>query len=87
MEFFRHCPQCGRKFHITFVGKKLEHVDKETVQTPPRILQLGLVLEESVPVTIDIEGFQYWYKCKHCGHEWYEKHTEKHLEKPEESRQ
>jgi DNA-directed RNA polymerase subunit RPC12/RpoP len=99
MEFLRHCPQCGRRFHITLVGKKLDHLDRETVQTPPRVAPgaLGhgypvslavtpeLVVEEGKPVTIDIEEFQYTYKCKHCGHEWYEKHAEKHVEKSEES--
>ncbi len=98
MELFRHCPQCGRRFHIVLVGKKLAHIDKETVQKPPRLLPgaqawrgaypraypLALV-EEGGPVTLDIEQFQYSYKCKHCGHEWYERHTEKHVEKPHES--
>ncbi len=98
MEFFRHCPECGRRFHITLVGKKLEHLDRETLQTPPRVapgasgrrhvypgalaVTPELVVEEGVPVTIDIEEFQYAYRCKHCGHEWSEKHTEKHVEKP-----
>jgi hypothetical protein len=35
---------------------------------------------EGEPIIIDIEEFQYNYKCKHCGHEWSEKHTEKHRE-------
>ncbi len=80
MEFFRHCPQCGRMFHITLVDKKLGHLYKETVETGPVIVRPRLVVEEGIPVTVDVEEFQYAYKCKHCGHEWYEKHYEKHLE-------
>jgi len=38
------------------------------------------VLQEGKPTVIDIEQFQYAYKCKHCGHEWSEKHVEKHRE-------
>jgi hypothetical protein len=70
------------------------------VQTPPEVdrLQLRsfsgiyqaavtpeLVVEEGEPVTIDIEEFQYAYKCKHCGHSWSEKHVEEHVENPKES--
>jgi hypothetical protein len=69
------------------VGKKLSHLDTEEVQTPPRLMPGAIghpyaLVEAGVPVTLDIEEFQYVYKCKHCGHEWYEKHTEKHVEKP-----
>jgi DNA-directed RNA polymerase subunit M/transcription elongation factor TFIIS len=35
---------------------------------------------EGEPIIIDIEEFQYNYKCKHCGHEWSEKPIEKHRE-------
>ena len=28
-----------------------------------------IVVHESVPVTVDVEDFQYSYKCKRCGHE------------------
>jgi hypothetical protein len=76
------------------VGKQLAHVEREVVRTPPRLQGYvgstmtrsgGIpVLEEGVTVTLDIEEFQYNYKCKHCGHEWSEKHTEKHVEKTRE---
>jgi hypothetical protein len=33
MEFFRHCPGCGRRFHIKLVSKKLVHMDREPVPT------------------------------------------------------
>jgi uncharacterized Zn finger protein len=33
-----------------------------------------VVVEEDVPVTVDIKEFQYTYKCKHCGHVWSETH-------------
>ena len=31
-----------------------------------------LMVEENIPVTVNVEDFQYSYKCKHCGHEWTE---------------
>ncbi len=43
MEFFRHCPQCGRRFHIILVDKKLAHIDKETEQSPARIDKMLVV--------------------------------------------
>jgi len=89
MDFFRHCPQCGRRFHIILVNKKLAKVvDKETVLRPARPVNLIpdpyrpiIAVAEGEPVTIDTEEFQYAYRCKHCGHEWSEEHTEKHVEK------
>jgi hypothetical protein len=27
---------------------------------------------EGVPAIINVDGFQYTYRCKHCGHEWAE---------------
>jgi hypothetical protein len=36
--------------------------------------------QEAKPVIIDVEEFRYAYKCKHCGHEWSEKHLEEHRE-------
>jgi len=36
------------------------------------------VLTEDTPVVIDIEEFQYTYRCKHCGHEWSEVHETEH---------
>jgi len=32
------------------------------------------------PTIVDVEEFQYNYKCKHCGHEWSEKRIEEHKE-------
>jgi len=29
-------------------------------------------VEENVPLSIDVEDFNYTYKCKHCGHIWTE---------------
>ena len=88
MEFFRHCPQCGRKFHIKLVAKRLEHVDRESVGTErivPRGSHYVPVPDEGESITIDTEEFQYAYKCEHCGHEWSEKRVEKHAEKQKES--
>ena len=35
-----------------------------------------VLVGETQPAVIDVEEFQYAYKCKHCGHEWFEKHEE-----------
>ncbi len=32
MEFFRHCPGCGRRFHIKLESKKMVHLDRESMQ-------------------------------------------------------
>lgn len=92
MEFFRHCPQCGRRFHIKLVSKRLDHLDREPIRTTinPMVGGVGLphaasmpffVMREGPPIIIDIEEFQYAYKCNHCGHEWSEKHVEEHKER------
>jgi hypothetical protein len=33
-----------------------------------------VIVEEDIPITIEVEEFQYTYKCKHCGHVWTELH-------------
>lgn len=33
MEFFRHCPGCGRRFHIKLEDKKLAHYEKKIIPT------------------------------------------------------
>jgi DNA-directed RNA polymerase subunit RPC12/RpoP len=91
MEFFRHCPGCGRRFHIKLVNKKLVSVERGSIPTRRVVSQYrygrgGIVpgppavVLEGEPVIIDIEEFQYVYKCGHCGHEWSEKHVEEHRE-------
>ncbi|SRR6266704_2294293 len=100
MEFFRHCPECGRRFHIKLVDKQLVSKEKELIPTKRVITgqytYLGArqkrpmsggptsysptVVVEGEPMVIDFEEFQYAYRCKHCGHEWAEKHVEKHKE-------
>jgi len=89
--FYRHCPGCGRRFHIELVSKKLAKVDRTS--RPKKIVTNlvggGLayaaspavfVVQEGDPTVIDIEEFQYTYKCKHCGHEWAEKRVIRHEE-------
>jgi predicted RNA-binding Zn-ribbon protein involved in translation (DUF1610 family) len=78
--FFRHCPNCGRRFEIRLVSKKLE--GSQVVGSGEPTLRVGLVgrdagavplvLTENVPAITDVEEFQYTYRCKHCGHEWAE---------------
>lgn len=91
--FFRFCPGCGKRFHIKLVSKKLVDSKRETFEQKRAVvmgrmpLQLGpraggflgnsTILEEGVPVTVDVEDFQYSYKCKHCGHEWTENRVER----------
>jgi DNA-directed RNA polymerase subunit RPC12/RpoP len=88
MEFFRHCPGCGRRFHIKLVDKKMINLDRQS--TPGNTGPVGisqfrgfpvLVVQESIrPIIVDVEEFQYSYKCSHCGHEWSEKHFEEQRE-------
>ena len=90
-EFFRHCPACGKRFHIKLVGEKLmnerrdtEHVEQGMASPIPMgygaspmgaMGSMGMVVvEENVPLVIDVKDFQYTYKCKHCGHVWAEMH-------------
>lgn len=92
--FFRICPACGKRFHITLVDRKLVSSRKDTEEIKQAIPLTGqiwrgyssysampIVVEENVPMTIDVEEFNYAYRCKHCGHEWSEKHTEDHRER------
>ena len=84
--FFRFCPACGKRFHIRLVGKKLvgdrEERSVVTEEMAPMaeygLMSSPLLVEENVPITVDVEDFQYTYKCKHCGHVWTEMHEEEH---------
>jgi hypothetical protein len=87
-EFFRHCPGCGRRFHIKVESKKMVHMDRESVGDDSGAVRVSqapgspllLVQETGRPTVVDVEEFQYTYKCKHCGHEWSEKHLKEHRE-------
>jgi DNA-directed RNA polymerase subunit M/transcription elongation factor TFIIS len=84
--FFRHCPGCGRRFEIRLVSKEPvdteEHNEELTgVTAIPRPsmatgsrqgTSLPTVVHDSTPVTVEMEEFQYTYRCRHCGHEWKE---------------
>ena len=41
---------------------------------------IPILVHDERPVVLDIEEFQYVYKCKHCNHEWTEHHREEHRE-------
>ena len=76
--FFRHCPSCGRRFEIRLVSKKqvetgtFEEKD-ERIETAGFGLRVAPVMvEQNIPTVVDVEDFQYSYKCKHCGHGWSE---------------
>jgi len=94
MEFFRHCPGCGRRFHIKLESKKKLDEHREAISRTTiadlRIAHAGesgspvmlpVMVQEGRPIILDIEDFQYTYKCEHCGHEWSEKHVEEHRER------
>ena len=78
--FFRFCPECGRRFHIKLVSKKLVGERKKETEVAQSVLAnpspmrspLFVVVSQNVPITVDVEEFQYTYKCKHCGHVWSE---------------
>jgi DNA-directed RNA polymerase subunit RPC12/RpoP len=92
--FFRHCPSCGRRFHIKLVSKTLVDLEREKVERQTAVssspMRMGsimgatiwspLIVQESIPVEVDIEKFQYQYKCSHCGHEWSENRVEESRE-------
>jgi predicted RNA-binding Zn-ribbon protein involved in translation (DUF1610 family) len=97
--FFRHCPNCGKRFEIRLVSKKLvddrktEQEIKQAALVPGgqiggaslgtgRAFGMGGVtyVEENIPLTIDVEDFDYTYKCKHCGHVWTELHEKESKE-------
>jgi DNA-directed RNA polymerase subunit RPC12/RpoP len=77
--FFRRCPNCGRRFEIRLTGKKL--VEAEDIRESMPVDRDNFVegyggsfleVNETEPVIIGVEEFQYAYKCKHCGHQWVE---------------
>jgi DNA-directed RNA polymerase subunit RPC12/RpoP len=89
MEFFRHCPQCGRRFHIKLETKKLVTSHQESIpKWEPVTMESGgyggsitpLEVQDGKPILVDVAEFQYAYKCKHCGHEWSERHMEERRE-------
>ena len=87
--FFRHCPSCGRRFEIRLVSKKAVDLggfeeNAERVEVPGYGLRVPPIpVQENVPTVVDVEDFQYTYKCKHCGHEWSEvRETSKTFDAP-----
>jgi transposase-like protein len=90
MEFFRHCPECGRRFHIKLESTKLVSEHRERLPGKKRVATVVVrsqyggtsmtplpltptAVSEGKPIIVDVEEFQYAYKCTHCGHEWSEK--------------
>jgi predicted RNA-binding Zn-ribbon protein involved in translation (DUF1610 family) len=76
--FFRRCPSCGRRFEIRLVGKKLIESESIKEERPVNSDFFGgysgsiLEVDETEPTIVEVEKFQYAYKCKHCGHQWVE---------------
>jgi DNA-directed RNA polymerase subunit RPC12/RpoP len=90
--FFRFCPSCGRRFHIRLVAKNLVDQRREKVNLGRTISLTPMgryplpggaptIVQEGEPITIDIEEFQYVYKCSHCGHIWSEEHVREDRER------
>ncbi|MDA4122636.1 MAG: hypothetical protein OK456_05580 [Thaumarchaeota archaeon] len=94
--FFRHCPSCGRRFEVRLESKKLlkdqtvttmlnasEAAVKDALIAGPAppAAPVPTLMGQGEPVIVDVETFQYTYKCKHCGHEWSEVREEEHAEK------
>jgi hypothetical protein len=82
--FFRHCPSCGRRFEIRLVGKKMvgseASLEKEEVfAAAPLNPPVPLVLKEGETALVDVEEFEYTYRCKHCGHLWSEIREQEHM--------
>lgn len=80
-EFFRHCPQCGKRFHIKLVSKGLvgTRLTREAGRSPAMVGSYGpgpVQVMEGAPITVEVEDFQYAYRCGHCGHQWQEIRTE-----------
>jgi hypothetical protein len=46
--------------------------------SPGRPYTPGTMLQEGEPSVVDVEEFQYRYRCKHCAHEWSEVHEADH---------
>jgi len=44
--------------------------------TAPALTPINV--QEGRPIIVDVEEFQYAYRCEHCGHEWSETHVEEH---------
>ena len=88
--FLRHCPSCGRRFEIRLVKKELvdsQEMSEKLERPESPIIARSMtpinpagpaptVLSNEVPSIVDIEDFQYTYRCEHCGHEWSKVHKE-----------
>ena len=88
--FFRHCPNCGRRFEIHLVSKQMVDAANEPVaagETPGSAAyggvsggsQPGSFVDLGMldrPIMVDIKEFTYAYRCSHCGHTWTEFKTE-----------
>lgn len=80
-EFFRHCPNCGRRFTIRLTGKQMMSEKEVTERVPDSqaggpgtrfATQSETSVTEGVPIYVDVKEFSYSYKCTHCGHQWTE---------------
>jgi hypothetical protein len=81
MEFFRRCPNCGRRFVVKVDKEVLVDREEDTIKQThdlvmPRSTMGGRAMMPVAAVTLDIpierDTFEVTYECKHCHHQWKE---------------
>jgi DNA-directed RNA polymerase subunit M/transcription elongation factor TFIIS len=90
--FFRHCPQCGRRFEIRVTKKQpptddsynseIPRSDIETIQA--KAIEPLILEDANQPLIVEDEELSYTYRCRHCGHQWTEIHNKIEVERPPE---
>ncbi|HLQ06292.1 MAG TPA: hypothetical protein VK126_00890 [Nitrososphaerales archaeon] len=81
MEFFRRCPNCGRRFVVKVDKEVLVDSERDTIKqihdlAMPRATMGGGAMMPVAAVTIEVpierDTFEVTYECKHCHHQWKE---------------
>jgi ribosomal protein L44E len=90
--FFRHCPQCGRRFEIRVTKAKplvddsylteIRRSDSESIEE--KALEPLILDEANQPLIVEDKKLSYTYTCKHCGHQWTEVRDKVDVELPPE---
>jgi DNA-directed RNA polymerase subunit RPC12/RpoP len=81
LEFFRRCPNCGKRFVVKVDKEVLVGSENDTVKeirdfAMPRTTMGGGAMMPVGAVTVEIpierDTFEVTYECKHCHHQWKE---------------
>lgn len=94
LEFFRHCPGCGKRFHVKIEDEKLveEHRTREEGPIVPGNFHRaylsgeglgpggGQALVRMPDLVLDVKEYRIDYKCELCGHQWSETRQEEKRE-------